>query len=125
TKSDAPHKSQVMSGQKQKIKGVIVKREADSFILRDMSGMETTVALTNSTKVEERKGNPFRGAKNYATTQLMRGLNLEVEGRGSGAGSLTAEKIKISDNDLKVAQTVESRVTPVEGRVGEAENRLG
>jgi len=122
--SDTPHKSHVASGQKQKIKGVIVKREADSFTLRDMSGVDTTVTLTNSTKVEEKKGNPFRGSKKYATTQLLRGLNVEVEGRGDSSGTLVAEKIKVAETDLKVAQTVESRVTPVEGRVGEAENRL-
>ena len=123
-KSDSHQKSQVMTGQKQKIKGVIVKREADSFVLRDQSGTDTTVNLTNTTKVEEKKGNPFRRAKNYATTQLLRGLNVEVEGRGDSSGALVAEQIRFSDNDLMVAQTVESRVTPVEGRVGEAEHRL-
>src|SRR5437879_2595818 len=75
-KSDAPQKSQVTTGQKQKIKGVIVKREADSFVLRDQSGTDTIVTLTNTTKVEEKKGNPFRRARNYGTTQLLRGLNV-------------------------------------------------
>jgi len=123
-KRDSPQKSQVTIGQKQKIKGVIVKREADSFVLRDQSGTETVVNLTNTTKVEEKKGNPFRRAKNYGTTQLLRGLNVEVEGRGDSSGALAAEQIRFSDSDLMVARTVESRVTPVEGRVGEAETRL-
>ncbi len=101
-----------MAGQKQKIKGVIVKRDSDSFILRDQSGAETTVSLTNNTKVAEKKGNPFRGAKNYAVTQLLRGLSVEVEGRRESASTLAAEKISFTDNDLAVAQTVESRVTP-------------
>jgi outer membrane protein OmpA-like peptidoglycan-associated protein len=114
----------IISGQKQKIKGVIVRRDADSFIMRDLSGAELTVVLTNSTKVEEKKGNPFRRARNYGMTQLLRGLNLEVEGRGDSQGALVAEKIKFTEDDLMVAQTVESRVTPVEGRVGEAETRL-
>jgi outer membrane protein OmpA-like peptidoglycan-associated protein len=116
--------ARVPAGQKQKIKGVIVRRDADSFILRDLSGVETTISLTNSTKVEEKKSNPFRRAKNYATTQLLRGLSVEVEGRGDNSGALVADKIKFSENDLMVARTVESRVTPVEGRVGEAETRL-
>lgn len=123
-KHGAPQKSPVTTGQKQKIKGVIVKREADSFVLRDQSGADTIVNLTNTTKVEEKKGNPFRRAKNYGTTQLLRGLNVEVEGRSDSSGALAAEQIRFSDNDLMVARTVESRVTPVEGRVGEAETRL-
>lgn len=115
----------VAAGTKQKIKGVIVSRDADNFILRDMSGGDVQVNLTNITKVEEKKGNPFRRSKNYGTTQLLRGLTVEVEGRGDASGNLIAEKVKMTDDALVVARTVESRVTPVEGRVGDAENRLG
>ena len=34
-------RSRTVSGQKQKITGVIVKRDADSFILRDQNGSDT------------------------------------------------------------------------------------
>lgn len=115
----------VAAGTKQKIKGVIVSRDPDNFILRDMSGGDVQVNLTNITKVEEKKSNPFRRSKNYGTTQLLRGLSVEVEGRGDASGNLVAEKVKMTDDALVVARTVESRVTPVEGRVGEAETRLG
>ena len=124
TSSNSGSSKNVTAGQKMKLKGVIVKRDPDSFIMRDLSGRDVTVSLTNNTKVEEKKGNPFRRGKNYGTTQLLRGLTLEVEGRGDQSGSLVAETIKIADADLMVAHTVESRVTPVEGRVGEAETRL-
>lgn len=118
-------KTQVVAGQKQKLTGVIVKREADGFIMRDRNGAETNVVLTDAVKVEEKKSNPFRGAKKYAVTELMRGLNVEVEGRGNDTGAVTAEKIKFSDNSLVVAQSIESRVNPVEGRMDTAETRLG
>lgn len=114
----------IPAGTKQKVKGVIVSRDADNFILRDMTGGDVLVNLTNMTKVEEKKSNPFRRSKNYGTTQLLRGLTIEVEGRGDANGSLVAEKIKMTDDALVVARTVESRVTPVEGRVGDAETRL-
>lgn len=115
--------SRVINGQKQKITGVIVKRDAESFVLRDQSGVDTTVVLTNATKAVERKSNPFRGAKNYGMAQLVRGLEVEVEGRSDGT-SLTAEKIRFKDEDFRVARSIETRVTPVEGRVGSAEGRL-
>lgn len=114
----------VPAGAKQKIRGVIVNRNADTFILRDLTGGDIQVNLTNITKVEEKKGNPFRRSKNYGTTQLLRGLTVDVEGRGDGTGALVAEKVKMTDEALVVARTVETRVTPVEGRVGEAETRL-
>ena len=111
-------------GQKAKVNGVIVKREADSFVMRDMNGGDIQVTLNNFTKVEEKKSNPFRRAKNYNTTLLLRGLTVEIEGRGDANGTLNAEKIRFSDDALMVARNVETRVTPVEGRVGEAETRL-
>src|SRR5689334_19287054 len=61
--SDSSRVSRVPAGQKQRLRGVIVKREADSFILRDLTGSEVQVNLSNITKVEEKKGNPFRRAK--------------------------------------------------------------
>ena len=114
----------VPAGAKQRIRGVIVNRNADTFILRDLTGGDIQVNLTNITKIAEKKGNPFRKSKNYGATQLLRGLTVEVEGRGDGTGALVAERVKMTDDALVVARTVESRVTPVEGRVGDAEGRL-
>jgi outer membrane protein OmpA-like peptidoglycan-associated protein len=122
--SDSSRAVRVPAGQKQKIRGVIIKRDADNFIMRDLTGGEVKVNLTNITKVEEKKSNPFRRARNYGTTSLLRGLSVEVEGRGDGSGALVAEKVKMRDYELVAAQTADSLVTPVEGRVGEAENRL-
>jgi outer membrane protein OmpA-like peptidoglycan-associated protein len=124
TQSDSGRLSRIPAGQKQKLRGVIVKREADSFILRDLNGVDVQVNLSNITKVEEKKGNPFRRAKDYGTTSLLRGLSIEVEGRGEASGALLADKIRMRDYELVAAQTTNPLVVPVEGRVGEAENRL-
>lgn len=114
----------VPAGVKKKLQGVIVSREPDSFILRDQTGSDYEVGLTGSTKVEEKKGNPFRGAKKYGVTQLLRGLTVEVEGRGDSGGNLVADKVKFKDDALVMATTVETRVTPVEGRVSKSEDRI-
>jgi outer membrane protein OmpA-like peptidoglycan-associated protein len=113
----------VSNGQKMKIKGTVVRRDADTFTVRDMNGMDTVVLLTDRTSVRT-KGGFLRSGTNYGTTQILRGLNIEVEGRGDSTGQLVAEKIRFSESDLRVAQTVESRVNPVENRVGEAEQRV-
>ena len=116
--------NRVASGQKQKISGVVVSREADNMTVRDASGVDMVVTLTNATKMTERKGNPFRKAKTYPVTALLRGLEVEVEGRGNDSGALVAEKIKFTDNDYGVARSIESRVTPVETRVTTTEGRV-
>src|SRR5262249_34851510 len=122
--SDTNRVVRIPAGQKQTVRGVIVKRDADSFILRDMSGGDVQVNMTNVTKVEEKKGNPFRRAKNYGATSLLRGLSVEVEGRGDGSGVLIADKIRTRDYELVAAQTTNSLVVPVEGRVGAAGRRI-
>ena len=121
---DSSRVVRVPAGQKQTVRGIIVKRDADSFIMRDLNGGDFKVNMSNVTKVEEKKGNPFRRAKNYGATSLLRGLSVEVEGRGDGSGALNAERIKTRDYELVAAQTTNALVVPVEGRVGEAENRL-
>jgi OOP family OmpA-OmpF porin len=103
----------VESGQKTKLKGRIVRRDAETFSVLDEQSMETIVRLTDRTSVKT-KGGFFRSGKNYEVTSLLRGLPVEVEGRGGQDGQLVADKVRFNSSDLKVAQTVESRVAPVE-----------
>ena len=112
------------SGVKQKLSGVIVSRDADSFVLRTGNGMEQKVKLSAVTEIKEKKKNPFRSATEYDARELLRSLKLEVEGRLDNSGALVAKKIRFTNDDLALAHAVEGRVTPVETRVGEAETRL-
>ena len=115
---------QIAAGAKMNVKGMIVKRDQANLIVRDQSGRDLTVRLAGNAKIEEKKSNPFRGGKKYSEAQLVRGLYVEVEGRGDPSGALIADKIKFSDNDFKVAHAVDSTVVPVENRLGEAEERV-
>ncbi|MGE0127415.1 MAG: OmpA family protein [Blastocatellales bacterium] len=114
----------VAPGQKQRLSGVIVSREADSIVVRDEAGVDVVVNLTGSTKVTERKSNPFRGAKTYPMTALLRGLEVQIEGRGSNTGALVADRIRFTDDEYGVARSIESRVNPVEGRMTVTEGRV-
>lgn len=113
----------VASGQKLKLKGVVTRRDADTFIVRDMNGVDTTVRLNDRTSVKT-KGGFLRGGTNYAQTSILRGLNVEVEGRGNGSGELDAEKIRFNESDMRVARAVESRAAPLEERATDTENKL-
>ncbi|MFN0124772.1 MAG: OmpA family protein [Blastocatellia bacterium] len=119
----ATRSARMVKGQKQKIAGVVVKRDGDAFVLRDQNGVDTKVMLSNATKVIERKSNPFRGAKNYGVTQIVRGLEVEVEGLSDGS-QLSADKVRFRDNDFRVARSIETRVMPVETRVTDTEGRV-
>jgi outer membrane protein OmpA-like peptidoglycan-associated protein len=107
-----------------KIKGVVTRRDGDTFDVQDQTGNTFTVLLSDKTSVKT-KGGFFGGGTNYNVTNILRGLNLEVEGRGDANGQLMADKVRFNDSDLRVARSIESRVDPVENRVGSAENRIG
>jgi outer membrane protein OmpA-like peptidoglycan-associated protein len=113
----------VTSGQKMKVKGVVVRRDADTFIVKDANGVDTTVRLTDRTSVKT-NGGFLRGGTNYAQTNILRGLNLEVEGRGGSSGELVAEKVRFSENDMRTARSVESRAAPLEERATNTETKL-
>lgn len=113
----------VASGQKMKVKGVVTRRDSDTFTVRDNNGVDTVVRLDDKTSVKA-KGGFLRSGANYAQTQILRGLNLEIEGRGNGSGELMAEKVRFNESDLRVARAVESRAAPLEDRASTTESKL-
>lgn len=113
----------VVSGEKMKIKGVVTRRDSDTFTVRDNNGVDTVVRLDDRTTVKT-KGGFLRSGANYAQTNILRGLNLEVEGRGNGSGELVADKVRFNESDLRVARAVESRAAPLEDRATTTETKL-
>jgi outer membrane protein OmpA-like peptidoglycan-associated protein len=123
TPTDATRARSVASGEKMKIKGVVVKREADTFTVRDLTGNDTIVRLTDRTSVKT-KGGFLRSGTNYGQTNILRGLNLEVEGHGGSSGELLADSVRFNETDFRTARAVESRATPLEERASASEGRL-
>src|SRR2546423_7079867 len=122
--TDASRARSVASGEKMKLKGVVVRRNAETFTLRDINGVDTVVRLTDRTSVKS-SGGFLRSGNNYGSTNILRGLNLEVEGRGGSNGELEADRIRFNESDLRTARAVESRATPLEERATASEGRLG
>jgi len=100
-------------GAKVKFRGVIVRRDADTFVVRDASRVDTQVLLTDETSIRTHGGFLRRGKK-YPVTDLLTGLIVEVEGRGDRQGQLVADKIRFNESDMRAAITTETRVGPVE-----------
>ena len=111
------------SGQKMKIQGVVTRRDGDTFVVQDAGGVETSVRLTSQTSVKT-KGGFLRGGTNYAQTNILRGLNLEVEGRRDSSGELIADKARFNESDMRVARAVESRAAPLEERATNTETQI-
>src|SRR6184192_2143191 len=121
--TDASRARSVSSGEKMKVKGVVTRRDADTFTVRDINGVDTVVRLTDRTSVKS-SGGFLRSGTNYGQTNILRGLNLEVEGHGGSNGELEADRVRFNDSDMRTARAVESRATPLEERASASEGRL-
>ncbi|MDQ2747855.1 MAG: OmpA family protein [Acidobacteriota bacterium] len=108
------------SGQRYKIKGIVVAKDNNNFTVRDAVGVDTNVNLNPSTSIKT-KGGFFGGSDRIATNGIVRGLNLEVEGLGGTSGALEATKVRFGKDDLRVAQSIDSRVAPAEERLTQSE----
>ncbi len=103
----------IPSGAKMKFKGVVIGRDSDTFTIRDRSRVDYQVLLTDDTSIKTH-GGFLRGGKKYAVTDILRGLIVDVEGRGDSQGQLVADKIRFNESDLRAAITTDTRVGPVE-----------
>lgn len=103
----------VPSGSKMKFRGVVINRDADIFTIRDRSRADYQVLITDNTSIKTH-GGFLRGGKKYPVTDILRGLIVEVEGRGNNEGQLVADKIRFNESDMRAALTTDTRVGPVE-----------
>ena len=103
----------VPSGSKMKFRGVVISRDADVFTIRDRSRADYQVVITDNTSIKT-NGGFLRSGKKYPVTDILRGLIVEVDGRGNNQGQLVADKIRFNESDMRAALTTDTRVGPVE-----------
>jgi OmpA-OmpF porin, OOP family len=104
--------------QVKKMKGVVIKRDPDSFTMSETTGgPQTTVLLSDSTEVKSHKRGAFRGSKEYGASYILRGLRLEVDGMRNADGAIVAEKIRFDEQDLRTAQALKATLDPAEAEL--------
>ena len=123
TSGAAPTFRPVPSGSKMKFEGVVIDRTADTFTIRDRTRTDYQVRLTDDTSIKS-KGGFLKGGKKYPVTDILRGLIVEVEGRGDPQGELVADKIRFRESDMRSSITSEARVRPVEENQEKIANQM-
>ncbi len=103
----------IPNGSKVKFRGVVISRDADTFTIRDRNRTDYQVLLTDNSSIKTH-GGFLRFGRKYAVTDILRGLIVEVEGRGDSQGQLIAEKVRFNESDMRAAITTDTRVNPVE-----------
>ena len=96
-----------------KVNGVIVARSGAEMIVHPQGATgNTTVTLSNDTKVEV-KGGPLGVKKSsMGPATLIPGLKVEVQGTPSANGGVAAAKVEFSSGDLKTANEIQAGVNP-------------
>lgn len=108
-----------VSGQKYKIKGVIVaKDDANTFVVRDSVGVDTRIVVAPNASI---KSKALFGGDKFPVTAIVRGLNLDIEGVGDASGNVSATKLRFDKDNLATAQSIDARVAPAEERLTAAE----
>jgi outer membrane protein OmpA-like peptidoglycan-associated protein len=118
---DVPDQRNLEAGEiARNIKGIVIKRDPDSFTIAETTGgPQTTVLLTANTEVKSHKRGVFRGSKEYGASYILRGLRLEVNGIRNADGSIVADKIRFDEQDLRTAQALKANVDPAEAELTE------
>src|ERR687892_190086 len=106
----------VPAGSKMKFKGVVISRDADVFTIRDRTRQDYQVLITDNTSIKT-NGGFLRSGKRYPVTDILRGLIVEVGGKGDNQGQLVADKIRFNESDMRAAITSDTRVSPVEANM--------
>ena len=112
--SKAPDTTVNADGNKAKATGIVINRNGDTFTIRDSRGEETTVVITDKTKIRLVRKGFLRADRSSNATEILRGLRLEAEGGTNSDGQIVAKQIRFDEEDLRTAQALESRVDPVE-----------
>ncbi len=95
---------QFQAGEKAKVSGMIISRDGDIVTVKqNKTGEIDNVALTDSTKIQRKKGAFGVRRTDYDVTAMVPGLNIDAEGVGNAKGQLEASKIVFSPDDFNIA----------------------
>lgn len=103
-------------GQQYSIEGIVIKRDDGEFTIRAKDRSETVVVVTGQTAIKIVRKGLFRRDRVSAASEIVRGLRLIVEGTGNAEGKLVARTVRFDEQDLRNAQSLESRLDPVEAQ---------
>jgi outer membrane protein OmpA-like peptidoglycan-associated protein len=117
--------NQVPAGQKMTVEGVVLSQHSTGVLMRSLGGATYNVVIGDGIEIKEKKSNFLRGARKYSRKDLVTGLRVEIKGIGDSTGAISAKEVRLRDDDFVVAQTMDTRVVPVENRLRETQARLG
>ena len=115
---------QIPSGKKDKITGTIESRNGDLITVHDKkSGDLVIVNITDSTKVERKKGKiEFFRHSDMDVTAMLPGLTIAAEGVGNAKGQLDAAKVTFTPDAFAIEVAQEQQIMANKAAAGQAQS---
>jgi outer membrane protein OmpA-like peptidoglycan-associated protein len=104
------------SGEKAKVKGMIITRTGETLIVNGSDG-KVTVVLTDDTRTKDNVGLFGWGRKEMSNVVLIPGVKLDVDGVSDDQGRVVAKTITIDGDDLETAEMIQSGLHPTAEQV--------
>jgi outer membrane protein OmpA-like peptidoglycan-associated protein len=112
------------SGEKAKVKGMIITRTGETLIVSGPDG-KTTVVLTDDTRTKDDKGLFGLEKQAMSNAVLIPGLKLKVDRTSDDQGRVIAKSMTVDGDDLETAEMVQSGLHPTAERVAANVQTLG
>jgi outer membrane protein OmpA-like peptidoglycan-associated protein len=113
----------ITSGSKGKVTGTIVSRNGELLKVREKSGDLVTVALTDATKIERKKGKvEFFRHSDMDVTAMLPGLTITAEGTGNAKSQLEAAKVTFTPDEFAIEVAQEQQITANKNAAQAAQN---
>jgi len=113
----APAVTGITTGQKVKVEGWVVSRDAQSIKVNTIEMGEIAVVVTRYTKIHQPKGLFDIRKKQMPDSALLPGLRVKIKGIGNTQNQVIAESVSFSDADLRTAYAIQSGLIPVQNQV--------
>ena len=103
------------SGDKAKVKGMIISRTGETLIVKTSEG-NVTVILADDTRTKDNVGLFGWGRKEMSSVVLIPGVKVEVDGVSNDQG-VAAKTITVDGDDLETAEMIQSGLHPTAEQV--------
>ena len=104
------------SGDKAKVKGMIIARAGETLIVKTSEG-NVTVVLADDTRTKDNTGLFGLDRKELSHVVLIPGLKVSVDGVSDDQGRVAAKTITVDGDDLETAELIQAGLHPTAEQV--------
>ena len=104
------------SGAKAEVKGMIIARAGETFVVKTVDG-NVTVVLTDDSTTKDDKGLFGLEKQQMSNVVLIPGLKVDVDGTSDDQGRVVAKTITLDGDDLETAELIQAGLHPTAEQV--------